>query len=186
MTANMEYMKDKYTDQVLNVALLELANDTELYPEVPFKEKLRWYCEDYFNATEEELFASRGDVGWTTDYSGYFLSAKNVQLANKLRANGCLEEDFSITDKGKQYIEDNCDEVAIHLHSWYEKETAEVHEVKVEEVADNNPFELIKIYIKCGILRFEDSEQLLMRAMSNKITNEEREFLRKIYVGEIH
>ena len=198
MTAKMEYMKYKYTDQVLNVALLELANDHELYPEVSFRDKLRWYCEDYFNATEEELVATRADVGWEEDpngyllwgedSNGYFLSDKNLILAKKLRIDGCTDEDFNITDKGKQYIDDNCDYVAGHIRVWYEKDTAEVHESKVEDVESQeftNQFELIKLYIKLGILRLEDSEQLLIRAMSNKITNEEREFLRKIYVGEI-
>ena len=66
-----------------------------------------------------------------------------------------------------------------------EVETVEEVEMQSESQDVTNEFDLIKLYVKLGIFRLEDTDALLVRAMSNDITNEERDFLRKIYVGEI-
>lgn len=70
-----------------------------------------------------------------------------------------------------------------------EKEVMENNDEVIEEPKDmpqyfyESCFKLLKLYLKLGIVRCEDSEALLHRALSNEITNEERKFLRGIYFG---
>ena len=195
MTVNLEYMKEKYNDDLLKASILELASDPNLYKDKLHADRLRFYIEDQFDASLEELLATVGDVcpNNKSHASTSFFTFRNATLSKQLRDQGYLTSGYNITEDGKYYLEglrhlvdefcvDNS-EVEVTPEP---KVMTEVEVTVTEESQVDDQFDFIKLYIKLGILRLEDTDALLVRAMSNDITNEERDVLRKIYVGEIH
>ena len=196
MAVNLEYMRDKYPSSLLQICVLDLVNSAELYAdEENMSARLKRYVEDFLGATHIEVEASV-EASMPScpshHHNNTFFTLQCQHAKSWLRRKGYICSENCITEKGKFYLEDKRHIVDNIVDNIVENEvvTKVESEPKVEVTAEvtaevTDQFELIKRYVKLGILRLEDTDALLVRAMSNDITNEERDFLRKVYVDEI-
>ena len=175
------YLRNVCTDDVIDEAILNLVKHPSLYEGQSDAQRLRSYIQENYALSEEELSATVADVD-SEDHSHSktnFFTLKNAHRSDRLRDHGCIDKQNQITEHGLWKLS-----ILQERPSTNSKLSNSKPDLLGKEYfAIRKNIEFLQTYLHLGIVRLEDSDALLKRAMSNNICDEERSFLNNLYFG---
>ena len=191
-------MNYKFDEIVINdvpiktaISCEDVDNVTELYSVKSLFVSMG-YCEGYYGGAVHHGH-SHGYV-WEPGQHGenevYIEGQNNGYFLDSIGVKNLMEYIINTDRKLKEKSRNSAADLLRKFEVIVNQKPSHVNPVQTVKSVDSHDdvtgqFDLIKLYVKLGILRLEDTDALLVRAMSNVITNEERDVLRQIYVGEI-